>query len=116
MGIKSFICHILKHRFEDKIFDATEAYRIAKYNDNLTKEQLKEELIRELRKRIIFDSKISNQFLDITTYSGYREKLILPEIAEYFRELGYEVDLLNDGKYKNVNVLIINWQNQETFK
>ena len=101
---------------EDKFFDASEAYQIAKYNDKLTREQLKEKLIEKLKKRIVSDFKISGQFLDITTYEGYREKLLLPEIAEYFRDLKYHVDLLNDNEYKEVNVLIINWQNLETFK
>lgn len=116
LSLKDFINRILKPKSENKFFDASEAYQIAKYNDKLTKEQLKEELIQRLKKRIVTDFKVSNQFLDITTYDGYREKILLPEIAEYFRNLNYHVDLLNEKEYEDVNVLIINWQNLETFK
>lgn len=114
MKLFDFIKKAIKQ--EEKVFDATKAYQMAKYNDNLTKEQLKEELIERLNHRIIADTKISGKLLDITTYDGYREKIILPEIAEFFRGLNYHVDLLNDGEYKDINVLIINWQSKETFK
>ena len=40
-------------------------------------------------------------------------KQVLPEVAEYFRSKNYKVDLHNDENYKDVNVLIINWQNLE---
>lgn len=117
LTLKYFISRIKKAvKSEDKFFDASEAYQIAKYNDKLTREQLKERMIEKLKRRIISDSKVSGQFLNITTHDGYREKLLLPEIAEYFRELHYRVDLLNTEEYKDVNVLIINWQNLETFK
>lgn len=117
MKIASLIERIRKAvKQEGKVYDATKAYQMAKYNDNLTKDQLREELIERLNRRIISDTKISGKLLDITTYDGYREKILLPEIAEFFRGLNYHVDLLNDGEYKDINVLIINWQSKETFK
>lgn len=115
--LKDLINRIKKAlKSEKKFFDATEAYQIAKYNDTYTKEQLKELMIERLKKRIISDFKTEGQFLDITTYDGYREKLLLPEIAEFFKSHNYHVDLLNTGNYENINVLIINWQDLETFK
>lgn len=113
--IKNFIDRI-KGKSNEEFFSATEAYQIAKYNDTLTRDQLKEMMIDQLKRRIISDFRVAGKFIDITTYDGYREKLLLPEIAEFFREHKYHVDLLNEGEYDNVNVLIINWQNSETFR
>lgn len=120
MNVKDFIEKvkfvITKQKGEDRFPLAEEAYQLAEYNDRLTKDQIKELLIRELKKRIVSDFKLSGKFINISTYDGYREKLLLPEIAEFFRDRGYCVDLLNKGDYEKVNVLIINWQNKETFK
>lgn len=101
---------------DERFFDAFEAYQVARYNDRLTRDQLKEIMIEELKKRITHDFRESGKFLDITTYDRYREKHLLPEIADYFRELKYHVDLLNTDEYQDVNVLIINWQNLETIR
>lgn len=117
MKIKYLIKCIKKAvKIEDRFFDANEAYQVTRYKEILSKEQLKEDIIEDLKRSIIFNSKISRQFMTITTYDGHREKTILPEVAEFFRALNYHVDLLNDEEYKEVNVLIINWQNSETFE
>ena len=116
--IRDIICRI-RRSFKSKnnfLDDAREAYRITKYNDKLTKEQLKNKIIEKLRQRILTDIKVSGKFVDVTIYQDYREKLVLPEVVEFFRERNYHVDLLNTENYQEVNVLIINWQNLETFK
>ena len=96
-------------------YDARKAYQMAKYNDSLTREQVKSKLLESLKRQVTLDVKQAHTFLNITIYDSYREKQLLPEIAEYFKELGYHVDLLRTGKYENTHVLIINWQDLEAY-
>lgn len=99
-----------------EFIDATQAYQRATYYKQYTREELKEHMIEDLQKRIVADSRTYKTYVNVTTYSDYREKLVLPEVAEYFRGKNYKVDLHNDQDYSEVNVLIINWQGQEHFK
>lgn len=114
MKIKQLLKYFLRQNNEE-IIDATRAYQITTYSKQYTREELKKELIKDLNKRIKEDSKTFRNYLSITTYSGYREKQILPEVAEFFREKNYNVTLHNEEDYSDVNVLIINWQKQEKF-
>lgn len=114
--MKNLLKNILNFRKTNNFPDARSAYQLATYQDTLTKDQLRDQLIESLKKRIKDDIKIYKKHMDITTYEGYREKLVLPEVADFFRGLSYNVDVLSEGNYQDVNVLIINWQGLETFK
>ena len=100
----------------DDFIEASDAYLKTTYNEQFTKEELKEKLIANIKRQIKNDIKLNRTYINVTTYSGYREKQVLPEVAEYFRTKKYKVDLHNDDDYSNTNVLIINWQNNENFK
>ena len=106
---------LFKKLEEHDIEDATEAYQKSTYSKQYTRDQLKDKLIKDIQKDIKNDVRFGNTYLNITTYSGYREKQVLPDVAEYFRKKNYMVDLHNDQNYSEINVLIINWQNLETF-
>lgn len=100
----------------DDFIEASDAYLKTTYNEQFTKEELKEKLIADIKRQIKNDVKLNRTYINVTTYSGYREKQVLPEVAEYFKTKKYKVDLHNDDDYSNTNVLIINWQNNENFK
>ena len=104
------------HKDITKFIDAKEAFQRATYSEQYTREELRDKIIEELQERIKTDFRTYKTYLDITTYSGYREKQVLPDVAEFFRSKNYKVDLHNDESYPDVNVLIINWQNLENFK
>ena len=100
---------------EGDIKNAQDAFAKTTYSHELTREQLKEKLIKDIMSEIKRNVRQYHQYLCIQTYDGYREKIVLPGVAEYFKEKGFKVDLLNGEDYKTVNVLIINWQGMETF-
>lgn len=104
------------HKDITEFIDAKEAFQRATYSEQYTREELRDKMIEELQERIKVDYGTYKTYLDITTYSGYREKQVLPDVAEFFRSKNYKVDLHNDENYPDVNVLIINWQNLENFK
>lgn len=101
---------------KDDFIDASDAYLKSTYTEQYTKEELKEKLIADIKRQIKSDVRLNRTYINVTTYSGYREKQVLPEVAEYFKTRNYKVDLHNNEDYSDTNVLIINWQNNENFK
>lgn len=116
------LIYVMKHTFfglfrrdkkEDDFIDASEAYLKSTYPDQYTWEELKRKLIDVIKRQIKYDIKLNKTYVNVTTYSDFREKQILPEVADYFRSKNYKVDLHNDNDYSDTNVLIINWQNNK---
>ena len=106
---------LFKVKDNEEFTDASEAYMRSTYSEQYTKDQLRDKLIKELQQKIKADYKVYHTYVDISTYSGYREKQVLPEVAEYFRTKNYKVELHNGEDYKEINVLIISWQSQVHF-
>ena len=69
----------------DDFIEASDAYLKTTYNEQFTKEELKEKLIADIKRQIKNDIKLNRTYINVTTYSGYREKQVLPEVAEYFK-------------------------------
>ena len=113
--MKKFILQFFKRKSNKEDFiDAAEAYLWTTYSEVCTREELRDRIIEKLKSEIKIDYKNYHNYLNISTYHGFREKQVLPEVAAYFRSKNYK-DLHNDENYKDVNVLIINWQNLENF-
>lgn len=116
--MKNFI-KILKEKFKrnnDDFLDAEQAYQKSKYQEQFTKEELKEKIIDNLKRNIKTDIRIKHRYINISTYQDYRSKSVLPEVVKYFIDKNYKVELKNDQDYEEVNVLIINWQGRKDFK
>ena len=114
--MKKFILQFFKRKSNKEDFiDAVEAYLWTTYSEICTREELRDRIIEKLKSEIKTDYKTYHNYLNISTYKKFREKQVLPEVAAYFRSKNYKVDLHNDENYKDVNVLIINWQNLENF-
>lgn len=111
--ILRFLFGLKRKKSNDDFTDALDAYLLTTYSEICTKEELKERIIERLKREIKIDYKTYHNYVNISTYSKFNEKQILPEVAEYFKSKNYKVDLHNDEDYKDVNVLIINWQNLE---
>lgn len=117
MKIKNIFNIFIKNREKrDDFIDASVAYLKSAYSKQYTRDELKEKVISDIKKKITMDIELNRVYVSVLSYSGYREKQVLPEVAEYFRDKKYKVDLHNDEDYSNTNVLIINWQNRENFK
>lgn len=100
----------------DDFIDAADAYLKSTYNKQYTEDELKDKVISDIKKQIKSDVKLNRVYISVFLYSGFREKKVLPEVAEYFKTRNYVVNLLNDENYSNTNVLIINWQNNNNFR
>ena len=85
----------------DDFIEASDAYLKTTYNEQFTKEELKEKLIANIKRQIKNDIKLNRTYINVTTYSGYREKQVLPEVAEYFKTKKYKV--IGIGVDKMVN-------------
>lgn len=116
-SIKEFILkYILNYKISKEDFlNATLAYQKTTYSEIYSREQLRDKLISELKSSIKENIKLHN-YLVIETFSGYREKQVLREVADYFLDKNYNVILHNEDNFSDVNVLIVSWQNLETFK
>lgn len=114
----NYLLSSIKEKFNHKeeILDASKAYLKSRYQDDeTTKEKLIENMIRCLNRRIKSDIRLDRSYLNISTFTEHREKMVLPEIVKFFESHGYKVTLLNGEDFKEVNVLIINWQGKEMF-
>lgn len=116
MKWKIFDIILKRDNKKDDFISASDAYLKSTYDEQYTKEELKEKMIHRLKEKIKTDVRLNKSYITVALFSGYREKTVLPEVAEYFKTKDYKIDLLNNENYSNTNVLIINWQNREDFK
>ena len=115
MCMKRILEKLFKHEKEE-FADAVKAYQRSTYSKEYTREELTGKLIDELKRSITRDCKnYQRTYMNISTYSGYREKQVLPEVARYFESKKYKVVLHNEEAFQDINVLIINWQHLEDF-
>ena len=56
----------------DDFIEASDAYLKTTYNEQFTKEELKEKLIADIKRQIKNDVKLNRTYINVTTYSGYR--------------------------------------------
>lgn len=101
---------------KEQFMSADEAYQKALRLKHHTREEFKKRMIKSIQFDIRRD--IQNPICKlcvINTYYDIQSKEILPEIAEHFSGLGYDVKLLNGETYSETNILIINYQNRALF-
>ena len=101
---------------KEQFMSADEAYQKALRLKHHTREEFKKRMIKSIQFDIRRD--IQNPICKlcvINTYHDVQSKEILPEIAEHFSGLGYDVKLLNGETYRETNILIINYQNRALF-
>ena len=104
---------------KEEFITADEAFQKALAMKNQSKKEFKERLLKEIQKDIKFDvsgPSASRKLCLVKTYSDLQSMEVLPEIAEYFVDKGYDVDLKNGDNYNETNILIISWQNRQMFK
>ena len=108
-----------KKKNEDTFYTADEAFRKSLEIKNSSRAEFKKDMIRYIQREIRYDiSSVTSckRFCIVNLYQSTAEKEVLPEVAEYFREKGYEVDLKNGENYNETNILIVNWQNRNMFR
>lgn len=104
---------------KEEFITADEAFQKALAMKNQSKKEFRERLLKEIQKDIKFDvsgPSASRKLCLVKTYSDLQSMEVLPEIAEYFVDKGYDVDLKNGDNYNETNILIISWQNRQMFR
>ena len=101
---------------EDTFYTADEAFRKILEIKQTNRDEFKKSIIKILKREILFDINSIKKYCIVNTYSSLAEKDVLPEVADYFREKGYDVDLKNGEDYNETNILIISWQNRNLFR
>ena len=108
-----------KEKKEETFWSAEEAFQKALNLKKQSKTICKNALISSIQREIKFDVASANgkhQMCYVNSYQDPQILEVLPEVAEYFAELGYDVDLKNGEGFNITNILIINWQHRSVFR
>ena len=120
MELFAWIINWLKNEpKKEEFITANEAFQKASDMKNQSKADFKNKLLNDLKRDIKYDVSGPNatrKLCIVRTYSDLQSMEVLPEIAEYFVDKGYDVDLKNGDNYNETNILIISWQNRQMFR